>query len=87
MIANSLAGILSGFIIPLPFFPEKILNVVNLLPFASMQNLPFFIYSGYISERDAVFKTGVQILWIIVFYITGRLLMKKALKKVIVQGG
>ena len=87
MIANSLAGILSGFIIPLPFFPEKILNVVNLLPFASMQNLPFFIYSGYISERDAVFKTGVQILWIIVFYIAGRLLMKKALKKVIVQGG
>ena len=87
LVGSAVTGILSGFIIPLPFFPEPVLKVVNILPFASMQNLPFFIYSGYIGERDAVFKILTQILWIIVFYITGRLLMRKALKKVIVQGG
>ena len=87
LVGSALTGVLSGFIIPLPFFPEKILNVINVLPFASMQNLPFFIYSGYWGIQETLIKILLQLVWIIGFYITGQLLMKKALKKVIVQGG
>ena len=79
--------LLSGFLIPLPFFPAPIYRVLNLLPFASMQNTPFFIYSGYISGEEAVFRISVQIFWIILFYVTGQFLTRNALKKVIIQGG
>jgi ABC-2 type transport system permease protein len=87
MVGMALSDLLSGFIIPLPFFPENILKVVNVLPFASMQSMPFFIYSGYINKEEAVYKIAVQIFWIIIFYITGKIFIKNALKKVIVQGG
>jgi ABC-2 type transport system permease protein len=86
-IALSFTEILSGHIIPLPFFPENIFKVVTLLPFASMQNAPFFIYSGYWDTREALTRIVMQLGWIIIFYISGRLLMSRALKKVIVQGG
>ena len=87
MLGCAVSDLLSGFIIPLPFYPEPILKIVNFLPFASMQNLPLFIYSGYINKEEALYKIGVQIFWIIAFYILGKLLMKNALKKIIVQGG
>ena len=85
--ASGISNLLSGILIPLPFFPEPILKVVNILPFASMQNLPFFIYSGYWNKQEALIKIIIQGGWIIIFYIFGKMLMKKALKRVIVQGG
>lgn len=87
MVGMALSDLLSGFIIPLPFFPGPVLKVINVLPFASMQSMPFFIYSGYVNSKEALFRIGVQIFWITVFYITGKILMRNALKKVIVQGG
>ena len=85
--ASGISNLLSGILIPLPFFPEPVLRIVNILPFASMQNLPFFIYSGYWNKQEALIKIIIQLCWIIIFYIIGKLLMKQALKKVIVQGG
>ena len=87
MLGCTASDLLSGFIIPLPFYPEPILKIVNFLPFASMQNVPLFIYSGYISKEEAVFKICAQICWIIVFYVLGQMLARNALKRVIVQGG
>ena len=83
----AVTDLLSGFLIPLPFFPTPIYRVLNLLPFASMQNTPFFIYSGYIDEREAIFRILIQLFWIGFMYITGQILLKHALKKVIIQGG
>ena len=87
MFAAAVTDLLSGFLIPLPFYPEAILKILNILPFASMQNTPFFIYSGYISESEAVSRIFVQVFWIIFTYVTGQIFMKSAVKKVIVQGG
>lgn len=87
MLATGISGILSGALVPLPFFPESILRFINILPFASMQNAPFFIYSGYWGIREALVKIIMQTIWVIIFFSTGQLLMKKALKKVIIQGG
>ena len=87
MVGSALSLFLSGHIIPLPFFPAAILKFVNILPFAYMQNVPLFIYSGYIDTREAMFGIILQIFWIIIFYITGYILMRNALKKVVIQGG
>jgi len=87
IIATGISQILSGFIIPLPFFPEKIYKILTVLPFASMQNMPFFIYSGYWSKHDALINILIQLIWAILFYIIGKMLMKNALRKVVIQGG
>jgi ABC-2 type transport system permease protein len=87
IIACSLSLIFSGHIIPLPFFPENILKVLNILPFASMQNMPFFIYSGYWNTKESLIRIMIQLIWIIIFYGLGKLWMHKTKKRIIVQGG
>ena len=45
LMVTSLSEFLSGAVIPLPFLPDGIRQAVELLPFASMQNVPFRIYN------------------------------------------
>ena len=87
MVAVTLVEFFSGGVIPLPFLPEHIRKVVELLPFASMQNVPLRIYSGDIPENQIVRSIILQIFWFLFFLIIGKLLIRDALKKVVIQGG
>jgi len=78
---------LSGGIVPLPFFPAQIRNVVELLPFASMLNMPARIYSGNIAGAEALNGILLQCFWLIALVFIGNLITRRALKRVIVQGG
>jgi len=82
-----LADFLAGGTVPLPFFPAPIRAVVELLPFAAMQNMPLRIYSGNISGGDVVKGILLQIFWLVVLILIGKLAMNNALKKVVAQGG
>jgi len=87
IIAAVLGDFMGGHIVPLPFFPDGIRQVAMMLPFAAMQNMPLRIYSGNISGIDAINGIFFQIFWFFVLFILGKIWMKTALKKVIVQGG
>lgn len=78
---------LSGGAIPLPFFPASIRKIIELLPFAAMQNMPLRIYSGNIAGMDTVYGIGFQIFWLIALVVFGKLAMRLSLRKVVVQGG
>jgi len=82
-----LSDFLSGHIIPLPFFPQRIRVVAEFLPFASMQNMPLRIYSGNISGADAFWGIGLQLFWLVTLAAAGRAAMRRAVKRVVVQGG
>lgn len=81
------ADFLAGSTIPLPFFPDKILSVIKILPFASMQNMPLRIYSGNIAGIEALNGILLQIFWFFMLTLVGKLWMQKATKTVIIQGG
>lgn len=87
IIVAALTTFLSGGVIPLPFFPAPVLAVVQLLPFAAMQNMPLLIYSGNIVGVDALKGIAFQFFWLAALFLIGQLTMRRALKKVIVQGG
>ncbi len=87
MLATSVIEFFAGAVIPLPFFPEALQPIMYALPFASMQSTPFMIYVGHISGMEIVKSMVLQVIWLVVLVIAGRLLMKRALKKVVVQGG
>ena len=87
MTAVSAVEILAGSIIPLPFFPDSIRRILELLPFAAMQNVPFRIYSGDLSGRAAVNGVLSQFFWAFALILAGKLLMRKAAKKIVIQGG
>lgn len=77
----------NGAIIPLPFFPDKMRRIMELLPFAAMQNVPLRIYSGDLAGRDAMGAVALQIFWLCLLVAAGQGLMKKAEQKLKVQGG
>ena len=87
MVAVSAVEMLAGSIIPLPFFPDSVRTVLELLPFASMQNVPLRIYSGDLADEAAVSALALQVFWLAVLVLLGKLLMRRAEKKITVQGG
>ena len=82
-----LADFMAGSIVPLPFFPDGVRQVAELLPFAAMQNMPLRIYSGNIAGMDAVYGIMFQVVWFIVLLLFSKLWMGKTLRKVVIQGG
>lgn len=87
IIAASLSELLTGAVVPLPFFPPGFRQIAEMLPFAYMQNIPLRIYSGSIAGNDALKSIAMQLFWLVVFWLIGEKWMKHALKKVVVQGG
>lgn len=87
IIVTAMTDFFSGGIIPLPFFPESVLKVVRLLPFAAMQNMPLQIFCGNITGTNAMKGIIFQFFWLAALIAVGRTAMEQATKKVIVQGG
>lgn len=87
IIAVTIVEFLSGGVVPIPFFPDGIRFIFELLPFASMQNMPLRIYSGNITGNDVLAGITLQVFWLAVMVCVGRLLMNRALKRVVIQGG
>lgn len=87
IVAATLSEFLSGGVIPLPFLPDGIRQVVELLPFASMENVPLRVYSGNLAGSEMYYAVGLQAFWLIALVCIGNLLCTKAMKRIVVQGG
>lgn len=87
VLATSVIEFFSGALIPIPFFPLWLQPFIYALPFASMQNTPFLIYTGYLSGTEALKSIALQMVWLAVMWCVGKLIFRYALKKVVVQGG
>ena len=87
ILASSLTEFFAGAVIPIPFFPAWIQNIMNVLPFAAMQSTPFLIYTGYLQGAQVWQGMAVQLIWLVALLGIGKLLMGRALKRVVVQGG
>lgn len=86
-IFSTVADILSGSTIPIPFFPIFLQKIAYILPFRYIIDLPFRIYSNNINILNGINQMFIQIIWFIVILIIGYVVMKKNLKKAVVQGG
>ena len=86
-IFSTIGALLSGLDIPLPLLPLIIISVTEFLPFRLISDLSQRLYSGNISIEYGLKSIGLQIIWIIILVIIGKLLMKMALRKVSIQGG
>lgn len=87
MVFTSAVEFFAGAIIPLPFFPEKVQKVMELLPFASMQNVALRIYSGSMSDPEMKKAIVLQLFWLAAVTMIGKRLCSLAEKRVTLQGG
>lgn len=86
MLFISTTEILLGQVIPIPFFPDKLKIILEYSPFTGVQNIPLRIFSGDINGTDLFLKLVVQIFWLVILILIGKLIASFAEKKLIVQG-
>lgn len=78
----------SGTLIPLNFFPETLIKLVMYLPFQAMYNIPMQQLINkdlMLSERFTYML--IQVVWILVIGIAGKLFWNHSLKVLTVNGG
>jgi ABC-2 type transport system permease protein len=79
--------LLSGLVVPLPLFPDWMQSFLSFQPFRGIVDIPCRLYTGVIPSDQALYFIGFQFLWALVFIFAGKALMKKALKRFVIQGG
>ncbi|MCL2513080.1 MAG: hypothetical protein FWF08_04180 [Oscillospiraceae bacterium] len=79
--------VLSGSFLPLQLWPDFMQKFLRLQPFASYMDTPARLYVGSTDIRPGLFFMAVQLAWIAAFVVFGRMIMKRKVKNVIVQGG
>jgi ABC-2 type transport system permease protein len=85
--AAALLMLLSGMTIPLPLFPAWAQPLLRALPFASVVDLPFRLYTGNLPASEAGWVLLHQALWTAGLIAAGRWLLRRGLGRVVVQGG
>jgi ABC-2 type transport system permease protein len=83
----SFAFFFSGMVIPLPLFPDWSQGIISFLPFRGLIDGPFRLYSGHIPAGAAWQIIAHQLAWTIAFILLGRYLLRRGLKRLVVQGG
>ena len=76
---------LAGGIIPVPLMPVWLQKISYALPFRLAADLPFRVYSGNIPVSGAFAGIIIQIIWLAVLILLGKLAMNKVLRHIVVD--
>jgi len=82
-----LFNILTGFFLPLDFFPGWSIRVLELLPFASWGYIQTKLYIGFYPPDEQLLLFAVQIIWVFALLVLNKVVWKKGVKKYSAVGG
>lgn len=79
--------VLSGMVIPLPFFPAWLQPFLQVQPFRGIFDVPLRIYSGHLPPGAAMASIALSLGWTAGFIVVGRAIMQRGFRRIVVQGG
>jgi len=82
-----LFNILTGFFLPLDFFPEWSIKTLEMLPFTSWGYIQTKLYIGFYPQDEQALLFTVQVIWIFALLILNKAVWKKGIKKYSAVGG
>jgi ABC-2 type transport system permease protein len=86
-IVHTVAGFLSGSFVPTFLFPPALLAVGRYLPFEAMLQWPIEVWLGARTGTGLAATLAAQAGWAVVLGLGARLVLGRAVRKVVVQGG
>ncbi len=78
---------LSGFLVPLEFFPPALRALAEGLPFAGLISIPLNVFLERPRGIDLPLLLAKQALWAAAFVLAAQLVLRAATRKLVVQGG
>ena len=86
IIKGVIVNFLSGSTIPLAFM-GGFGQVLRYLPFASLSYTPVMIYMGMYTPSQIAFYVSLQLVWLLLFVVISKLVLRSAMKRLVVHGG
>lgn len=89
-ISNLLLGsgiLLSGFVVPISFFPTKLAEICEWLPFIGQSYTPVAVYLGKYAGQTMINMIMRQLMWAFILMIIGKIYTYLAMRKLVIQGG
>jgi len=77
----------SGALIPVSFFPDWLQPLLRFLPFSGVIDLPLRFYIGDLPAAAWLGHLAYQLAWVAVLVVTGRWLVSRGMRRIVVQGG
>lgn len=77
----------SGFLVPIHFFPEPLRSIALLLPFAGTSQTPIDVWLGRLSGPELIGALGLQAFWCVAMLALCQLIVLAATRRLVVQGG
>jgi ABC-2 type transport system permease protein len=78
---------LSGYFVPLEFYPDWLAAIARAMPFQAMIYVPTAIYAGSLTGATATAAILGQAAWVVALLGAGRFLFRIAYRRLVVQGG
>lgn len=86
-LANFVWLFLSGFLLPVTFFPGWLEGLARATPFPTMVQVPVEVFLSKHTGVDLARTLATQALWAAALLGAGRLVLAAATRKVVIQGG
>ena len=87
-LSNISAGLfLCGNILPLTLFPDRWQRFIQWQPFAQILDAPIRLYTGEYALRGFPQIALMQVFWIVLLVLIGRMLWRHTLRRIVIQGG
>jgi ABC-2 type transport system permease protein len=80
-------NLLSGFLIPIVWFPDWLLAIARATPFPSMVQTPIDTLSGRVPPMEALGDMAVQCGWVVVLGVAAWTMLRVGTRSLEVQGG
>ena len=86
-LSTTIVVFFSGMAIPLRFMPHALRELCYALPFGSIIQTPVDIWLGKRQGSALIGVVGLQVFWALALLAVGQLVLRRATRKVVVQGG
>ncbi len=78
---------LSGFLMPIRYFPDWFGKICQLTPFPSMVSTVMEVYLGLLSGYDLVVAVLFQAAWAVLLIFLGQVILRRGVRRLVIQGG
>ena len=83
---SGVSVMLCGLLVPVPWFPPWLHAIAAATPFPSMLQTPLDVITARIDTAASLRAVAVQLIWLAVMLVAGRLALRAATRKLVVQG-
>jgi ABC-2 type transport system permease protein len=82
-----LSWFFSGFLMPLRFFPDWIIQISAWMPFSQMFNTVIEVYLGVVQGPELVWALAQQALWVVGLILAGQIILRAGVRRLVILGG